>query len=272
MRSVRPVRTRLSGALAVLALATALGACGSDDPGSAAEQDPGATSSSPTEATESAATDEPSQIDEGGQIDPTVFGARLQSGIEKTEQAHIEFTMTGAGGEMSGAGDLDYTNETPEMQMTMTVGPETVGMLLIKKTMYIQSSQAGDKYLAYDLSDPDNPLGAGLSDQLDPAASMKTFVTALASVTSSGSEDVDGTPLDRYELTIDTAKLADQAQAAQLPPQMKITVWLDDQDRMAKTSMDMGQLVYVATLSDFDEPVELEAPPANQVAEPPPGV
>jgi hypothetical protein len=33
--------------------------------------------------------------------------------------------------------------------------------------------------------------------------------------------------------------------------------------------MDMGAIQYVATLSDFDTPVELEAPPAGQIATPP---
>lgn len=264
MRAVRPVHTRLTGSVAAVALAAMLTACGSDEPGSAAAQDPGTPSSSPTEA-----TDEPSVIDDGGQVDVNSFADRLQSGIKKTKQAHIEFTMTGAGGEMSGTGDVDYTTRPPGMQMTMAVGPETIGMVLVDGTMFIQSSQAGDKYLAYDLSDPTNPLGAGLSDQLDPAASMRSFVTALASVTSSGSEDVDGQTLHRYELTIDTTKLADQSAAAQLPPEMQVTVWLDDRDRMAKTSMDMGAIVYEATLSDFDEPVELEAPPADQVVESP---
>jgi hypothetical protein len=264
LRAVRPVRTRLTGALAAVALAAALSACGSDEPGSAAPEEPETTSSSATEA-----TDEPSEVDDGDEVDVQAFADRLQSGIDKTEQAHIEFTMTGAGGEMSGTGDVDYTTKPPNMQMTMTVGTETVGMRLVGATMYVQSSQAGDKYLAYDLSDPTNPLGAGLSEQLDPAASMKSFVTALASVTSAGSEDVDGTTLERYELTIDTTKLGEQS--AQLPPEMQVSVWLDDQDRMAKTSMNMGAIVYEATLSDFEEPVEVEAPPAGQIASPPAG-
>ena len=39
--------------------------------------------------------------------------------------------------------------------------------------------------------------------------------------------------------------------------------------RMAKTSMELGPVQYDATLSDFDKPVELEAPPAGQVVSPP---
>jgi hypothetical protein len=137
--------------------------------------------------------------------------------------------------------------------------------------MYVQSSQAGGKYIEFDLDDPANPLGSGLSERLDPAGSVEAFTKAVTSVTSSGSEDVDGRTLDRYELTVDTTKLADggQGSTAALPPEVTVVVWLDDEDRMAKTSMELGPVQYDATLSDFDKPVELEAPTADQVISPP---
>jgi hypothetical protein len=50
-----------------------------------------------------------------------------------------------------------------------------------------------------------------------------------------------------------------------------MVVWLDDDGRMAKTSMGLGPVQYDAALTDFDKPVELEAPPANQVVSPPAG-
>lgn len=280
MLVVRPTRTRLTGrltgSLAALAMLGTLTACGSDDSQPAEAQDPAPASSSssatdeasPGEVT-SEATDEPSPIDDGGQVDVTAFVDRLQAGIERTKYAHIEFTMGGAGGEMKGSGDLDYTSKPPNMDMSMKMGPETVGMLLVDGFMYIQSSQAGGKYIKYDLADPNNPLGSGLADQLDPAGSIKTFTEALSSVVSAGTEDVEGRELDRYELTIDTTQLEGQAATAGLPEEMQFTVWLDDEDRMAKTSMGMGAVQYDATLSDFDTAVELEAPPADQVIEPP---
>jgi hypothetical protein len=257
--------------VAAVVLAAALSACGSDEPGSADDQDPGTTSSSPAEATESTPTDEPSVVDDGGQIPVNLFVDRIKAGIEATEQGHIEVTMSGAGGEMSGSGDADYTADPVEMQMTLDIGPESLGMVLVDGTMYVQSSQAGDKYLAFDLSDPTNPLGPEFAEQLDPTASMVTFAEALTSVVSAGSEDVDGQSLDRFELNVDTSKLTDQSQAAQLPPEVSLTVWLDDQDRMAKTVMNMGAITYETTLTDFDEPVDIKAPPADQVATPPAG-
>ena len=272
MHAVRPTRARLTGALGALALAVTLTACGSDDSTPAEAQDP-ATTATPSTATDgsspSEATDEPSPIDEGAQVDVDAFVDRLQAGIDKTKYAHIDFTMGGGGGEMKGAGDVDYTRKPPNMQMSMEMGPQTIGMLLVDGFMYIQSSQAGGKYIKYDLSDPSNPLGAGLADQLDPAGSIETFTKALSSVTSSGSEDVDGRSLDRYLLTVDTTQLGGQTDTTGLPAEMQITVWLDDEDRMAKTSMGMGAVQYDASLSDFDKTVDLEAPPKDQVVTPP---
>ena len=276
MRTPRPTLRRLTGGLAALALGATLTACGGSEPDTA--DDPAAaapSSSAPAEdlpgAESSEATEEPQEYDDGGQVDPDMFVARLQDGIAKTKYAHVEFTMGGAGGEMSGSGDVDYTATPPNMQMSMELGPQSVGMLLVEKVMYVQSSQAGGKYIEFDLDDPANPLGSGLSERLDPAGSVEAFTKAVTSVTSSGSEDVDGRTLDRYELTVDTTKLADDGQGstAALPPEVTMVVWLDDEGRMAKTSMELGPVQYDATLSDFDKPVELEAPTADQVISPP---
>jgi len=271
MRAVRPTRTRLTGALAALALAGALTGCGSDGSEPAVAQDPAtsAASSTPTDGSSpSEATDEPSPIDDGAQVDVAQFVSRLQAGIDNTDHAHIDFTMSGAGSEMKGTGDVDYTVKPPNMQMSMELGPETVSLLLVDGTMYVKSSQAGGKYIKYDLSDPNNPLGSGFAEQLDPAGSMKTFTKALSSVSSSGTEDVEGRSLDRYVLTVDTTRLEGQSSAG-LPPDMQVTVWLDDEDRMAKTSMAMGAVQYDATLTEFDKPVELKAPPKDQIVTPP---
>jgi hypothetical protein len=271
MRAVRPIRTRLTGTLAALVLGATLSGCGSDDPQAGEGPTPVADPSSSTvaEPSDSPTAEDPEKVDEGSQVDVARFARRLRAGIARTHYAHLDFTMSGAGGEMTGAGDVDYTAKPPNMEMSMEIGPQTVGMLLVDRVMYVQSSQLGDKYLQYDLGDPANPLGAGLSDQLDPAGSIEAFTRALSSVTSGGKEDLGGRTLDQYVLTVDTSRLADQAAAAGLPAEIQVVVWLDDQDRMAKTSMAMGPIQYDATISDFDTEVELHAPPAGQVVTPP---
>jgi hypothetical protein len=273
LRTPRPTLRRLTGGLAALALGATLTACGGSGPDAADDPAAVAPSSSAAEDTPSAdpsaASEEPQEYDDGGQVDPDEFVARLQAGIAKTEYAHVEFTMGGAGGEMTGSGDVDYTATPPNMQMSMDLGQESVDMLLVEKIMYVQSSQAGGKYFTFDLDDPANPLGSGLFEQLDPAGSVEAFTKAVISVSSSGREDVDGRWLDRYELTVDTTQLAERGGNASLPPEVTMVVWLDDEGRMAQTSMGLGAVQYDATLSDFDKAVELKAPPADQVVGPP---
>ncbi len=265
MHAVRHSRTRLVAVLATLALGSVLTACGADEPEATDAPNAAASTVTPSSAP-SDAVDEPSPVDDGGEVAVDQFADRLTAGIENTEQAHIEFTMSGAGGEMEGSGDVDYTADPPEMQMTMDIAGQSIGMVLVDETIYVKSSMSGDKYSPFDLSDPTNPLGEGFAEQLDPTASMRSFVTALSSVVSAGREDVDGRQLDRYELTIDTTKLSGQTASDQLPQEMKVTVWLDGRDRMARSVMNMGAITYDASMTAFDKALDLKAPPADQIS------
>ena len=136
-------------------------------------------------------------------------------------------------------------------------------MLLLDKVMYVQSAQQGDKFVKYDLDDPNNPLGPSFTQQLDPNSSMEALTQAVSSVSSQGSENVAGQKLDHYAMTIDPSKLA-KGQTAGTPAELVVDVWLDDQDRMVQTKMDLGAVKYLATLSNLDGKVTLEAPPDEQ--------
>jgi hypothetical protein len=274
MRTTRPTFQRLTGGLAALALGATLTACGgSDDSGSA--QDPAAgdttaTSSTTDEPSESTTTDEPAEVDEGGQIAPDQFAQMIKDGIAKTTTAHVVFAAgAGGSGGFSGDGDVDYSSQPPNMKLTMKMSGQELHMLMVDGVMYIESPQAPGKFMKYDLADPNNPLGSQLVGQLDPAKAMSQFADALSSVQSLGEEDVDGESLAHYVMTIDTTKLATASQAAGMPQELEADVWLDDENRMAKSSIDIGQgATYDTTLSDFGDPVEITAPPASQVVAP----
>jgi LppX/LprAFG-like lipoprotein len=269
--TARPTMQRLTGGLAALALGLSLAACGgSDDSGAVDEPnatDSSATSSAADEPTESPVGDDPADIDEGGEIAPEQFAQMIQDGIEKTKTAHVTFATSGGTGGFSGDGDVDYAAAPPNMQLTMQVtASQELHMLLVDGVMYIESPQAEGKYIKYDLSDPNNPLGANFVDQLDPATAMTQFTQALSSVSSLGDEDVDGETLAHYVMKIDTSKLQTASQSAEMPAELTTDVWLDDENRMAKSSIDLGQgSTYDTTLSDFDKPVDIQAPPDDQV-------
>jgi len=81
MRRVHLTRAGAAGALGALALSAVLTACGSEEPETASDLAAAASSSTPAgETSDSVATDEPQQFDDGGQIDPKQFAARLQKG------------------------------------------------------------------------------------------------------------------------------------------------------------------------------------------------
>ncbi len=268
--TARPTLQRLTGGLAALALGLGLAACGSDDSGATDEpsaSDSSATSGATDEPTESTSTDDPADIDEGGEVSPEQFTQMIQDGIEKTKTAHVTFTTSGGSGGFSGDGDVDYAASPPNMQLTMKVtASQELHMLLVDGVMYIESPQAEGTYMKYDLSDPSNPLGANFVDQLDPATAMTQFTQALSSVSSLGEEDVDGQTLAHYVMTIDTSKLKTASQSTEMPAELTTDVWLDDEHRMARSSIDLGQgSTYDTTLSDFDKPVDIQAPPDDQV-------
>ncbi len=271
MRTSRPTIQRLTGGLAALALGVTLTACGGSEDSESAQDPAGsdttAASSTTTEPSESASSDAPADIDEGGEIAPDQFAQMIKDGIAKTTTAHVVFSTgaDGAGG-FTGDGDVDYTAKPPNMQMTMNISGQKMQMVMVDGVMYIESPQAPGKFMKYDLTDPTNPLGSQFVDQLDPAKSMAQFADALSSVQSLGDEDVDGDTLAHYLMTIDTSKLSSATQAAGLPQELKADVWLDDEGRMAKSSIELGQgATYETTLSNFGEPVEIKAPPADQV-------
>lgn len=268
MRATRPTIQRLTGGLAVLALGAVLTACGgSGDSDAVDEPAPtGSSSSTSTDPSETVSTEEASPIDDGGEVAVADFVARIRHGIENTKYAHVEFSMGGATGGMEGQGDTDYTVTPANMKMTMSISGQDMNLLLVDGVMYMESPQAPGKFLKYDLSDPSNPLGSQLTGQLDPAASMAKFAEAVSSVTSLGEEDVDGQTADHFVMTVDTSKLGTASPAAGLPAELTADIWLDGDDRMVKSSIDLGGgATYDATMSDFDEPVEISAPPADQV-------
>ena len=126
------------------------------------------------------------------------------------------------------------------------------------------------KYVKMDLDDPNSPLGS-IGSQLDPQQAMESFSAGIEKVTYVG----DDGGLDQYEVTVDTKKMLEEmgqsgsdGALGGMPDEMSYDVWLDDQDRVTKMTVDLGKAgTLEMTLSDFGKDVSIEAPPADQVTE-----
>lgn len=270
---MRPSLTlrRSIAALSLPLLLGGLAACGSDDDAS-----PAASSSSATESQDS------SDTESGGEVDTADFVDDLQAGLEASTTAKMSMHMDMSGQEIHGDGDIDYTTDPPQMAMSMespAMGEQAIDIRLVDNVMYMNMGQMSNgKFIKFDLSDPQSlPPGMDqVTEMMDPLAATESLGKGLTSVTFVGDEDVDGETLSHYEVGVDPSKMEQfqqmpgQAQAQQ-PEDIDYDLWLDDQNRMRKLDMNMevgtGKVAMTMELFDWDEPVDISAPPAGDVVD-----
>ncbi|MBZ5740340.1 LppX_LprAFG lipoprotein [Nocardioides mangrovi] len=232
-----------------------------------------------------------SNLSEGDTVDPADFVKTVTDGLENSTTAHMTMTMDlGSTGAMTAEGDVDYTTDTPSVAMKMELpgAPSSAGEMdvrMVDGVMYLSMGELTQgKFWKIDPSDPDGPFASlgmdKLFDQMDPAKSLESMETGISKVTYVGDED----GLDHYELTMNVKKLMDSlgsdmgdmgGMGAQMPDSLTYDLWLDDQGRFAKMSMDdlamgaAGSGSVEMTVSDWGEDVSIEAPPADQVTDMP---
>jgi len=275
----RTLAVRRSLVALVLPLAAAgLTACNDDSSDGSSSSSSGSSASSPAEAASSDAGSPAASA--GDSVEPAAFVDRLEEGIKKSTTAHVSMSLdTGAMGTMTGKGDLDYSTSS-KPGVAMTLSSDALGgdmdVRLVDQVMYMSiPKMTHDKFVKVDLDDPSNPLGAAGLSGLDPLSSLQALEKGTKSVTYVGQEEVDGRQLDHYELSVDTADLLDSmgqksSSGAGLPATIDYQLWLDDQQRVAKLSMDMGEQGSLEmSVTDWGTEVDIEAPPADQVMEMP---
>lgn len=268
---------RVLAALSASALLLALTACGSDD--SASDEVVGASSS--TGASESADPGESAdtQPAEGEEVDPQAFVDRLRTAMEGVTTVQLAMTMDTSGMTVQADGAMDYTTDPPSMAISMempALGDQPMDMRIVDGTVYMNMGALSQgKFWKLDPSDKSGPLGdlSSLTDSMDPAKSFDNYADGFQKVVFVGEEEVDGETLAHFAVTIDSGKLGAGVGDARMPKTLEYDLWLDDQDRTRRTLMNMGDSGTVdVTMFGYDEPVDIEAPSADQIARMPLGM
>jgi len=275
MRTVRS--RRLVAVVAAPLLVVSLAACGSDKGGDKAD----AAGDSSASSQEPAAPD----LTAGEEVDPADFLAQVKSGAESSTTATESMKMSVSGMEISMEGQIDYTADPPEMAMTMSMpmlGDEPMDIRLVDGTVYMNMGALTDnKFVKSSLDDPNGALGdmSSLTDSMDPAKAMELYGDGFDKVTYVGQESVDGDDTAHYAVSLDTTKIGDalsglgasaDPSTLGLPKTLTYDIWLDDQNRMRKTVMEMGDLgTLEMTVSNWGEPVDIQAPSADQITDMP---
>ncbi len=262
---------RRTAAAAVLPLAlTGLAACGGEE---SAED----TSSASAQLEEQGDEDgeEAGGLEAGDPVPDDDFVALMAASFEDATTARTTMTSETAGTTISAEGVVDYTGKTPAMRMTMEsaeLGDEPIEMILVDNVMYMQVPDLGGKYLSMDLDEPGNPLGPMMTDSMDPSKQAEMMRAGLESVTFVGEEDVDGESLERYSATLDPSAALEGMQGMEgvpksmMPEQMQSDTWFDDDGRVRRMVIDMGELGSTEmSMDDWGADVDIEAPPAGQV-------
>lgn len=282
------LRTRTKALVAAGALGLTLTACGGADDASVAAtagESEGAAPASP-EATE--AVEEPAVAADILELTAWMQEAQLEQG-----SAHVEAGFSGSGAELAGLSGtnqvIDFrfgeTLKETAMSMSMSLMGTSMDMIMVDGWFYMDMSEATGGEVAYvgtaieDLAgDPSVGGTLGMAESMDYVAQAELIADAVTAFEHTGVEAVDGQELQSYTVTIDPAALPAgagpagvDASSADVISEMEAVYRVDADGLLysgeTRLVAEGEELIMTMQYSDWGEPVDITAPPADQVTD-----
>lgn len=258
---------RFTAALLVVPVAVALAGCTSSSGGA------GGNSSAVSSGSSSSA---PSTVS------PSALADRLQSSLGKLTSAAFTLSFTIGAQTINGSGAEKFAKgKLTALQVTEISQGNATAQLIVSggKTYAKLPASLGKTTKPWVLvsADSKNPVIKALAPELNSAltsaslTSVNEFVRAAKSIQDKGSQRVDGVPSTHYSVLVDVTKLSPPLQRSlgDSLSTLPLEIYLDSSDRpilYSETATLAGQKQSVrVTLSDFNKPVKITAPPASQV-------
>ena len=196
----------------------------------------------------------------------------------------------------TGSGDIDFTDNALQLQMTVGADGQRVPVQAIYQGGEIYESipglntvVPGKSWVSIDLSSLENleaqdPSAGGLGS--NPSVTLQMLAQQGNTVVPLGPSTVDGVAVDGYSVTVNPARAEQELKKANLPSWMQQAVTgLQVHDILLKVYVDKagllrsfttqvsestdatGSVTFAETLdfSDYGQPVTVTAPPASQV-------
>lgn len=263
--------------LVVVAMGVALvSGCG------AAEEAPGPSSQ--------AAGGESSEPEQTGDGDATIAGAELGRLMLDAMTAAGTASFTGEtsaeGGGTTTEGVLRIEAAGTSMRAATQVQGTTVEVVLLPDGAYVSTGDTGDgrPWTRVDAASPD-PTAAAMGQFLetfrtasDPRSSAEVFRQS-GDFTVVGPEQIEGVATTRYRGAVPPQALLSsfpEEMRARLEPLLGtepfgVEIWMDDEGRplrfVQSTTLQGREATSTQTFSGWGEPVEIQAPPADQIDE-----
>jgi hypothetical protein len=283
----RPSLARRLGAASLLTtLVLTSASCGGD------ADDTGTDESSSSETSESPddSTDETEEASGGlEELSADEFYPAVMAAMQEAESMAFTITTTGGPATTEMTGVMEYGDDGIEMQASST-GAQAMEMVMLDKVLYIAGAGMplpdGKKWFKVDLSDP-NSLFGQLGKATDPSLMFKAM-QAPKEFELLGTEEVDGVETNHYNVVMETAAYAEAmdlpAEMSQfMPEEIGMEMWVDGDDRPRRFRQELEvpdmtgsgkptKSTTEGTYYDFGTDVEVEAPPAAEVADNIPGL
>jgi hypothetical protein len=214
--------------------------------------------------------------------------------------AHLTLSISGQADGTSvigtGTGDIDFTDNDLQLQMTIGAGGQHVpinaiylGGVIYESVPGLSAIAPGKSWLSLDLSalqkeEAQDPSTSGLGS--NPALMLQVLAHQGNTVVPLGPSTVDGVAVNGYSVTVDPSSVARQLKKADLPSWMQqaaaglkvhnldLKVYVDSsgmlrsfETQSSETVPGAGTVSFNEALdfSDYGAPVTVTAPPASQV-------
>lgn len=225
-------------------------------------------------------------VPDGTPTDASGLGRLLTSAVSHVSSAHMQVDITLAGQRLTGSGaekladgklvGLDLTENLP-------AGAGAIRVIVVDGTTYAKLppslNPSGKPYLLV-TSSSSNAVVRQLASALDSAllsaslGSLSTFTKAAKSVEVKNAETIGGVPTTHYAIVVDISKLpADLPAKAELEASglgtIPLDLYVDSAGRPVRIIEELtvqgGKVSTKSTVTDYNEPVTITAPPANEV-------
>lgn len=248
-----------------------LGACNAS---SSQESSPSTTTSSvlPTNpSTPSASGVALAAARQGEAVDPASFAQALREGLNLISTMKVSTQGRVAQMQASSTAVIDQSNPQAVgvRNEVVIAGLGTFTVISIGDQLYIRTPQSAGKYYSTTTATAadmfNNPALASL---LNPQRLNHQLSTAIRHVSYEAEQPLEGIAAKRYQAQLDSAGVATIVAASGTVTQPQAQFWLDSQHRLVKSILTFTtagqQISTTSTLGQFNQPVTVTRPPADQ--------
>ncbi len=247
----------------------------------------GCTSSSDAPSTTAAPSSTPASAPSGGVADaPATMAAALSKGLATATSAHLAVSTTLSKQTLKGAGDVTLelgAITRAQLRQDLPSGLGTMSVVVTGDKTYakLPSALRIDSSRPWVLLTPDSKsiVVSQLASTVQPVltvaspASLVAFARAASSVTRLGAQSIGGAATTHYRVVVDAGSLPSSVPSsitAGGKTSIPIDMYLDSSGRprqVTGTFSISGQTVTpTITLSAYNVPVSVTAPPSSQVS------